>query len=363
MKQLNCNTESRRGKHLNFEDRVKLEALLSLGLSPEEIGRQLGGRSRRTIEREIERGKTQHKRLNPSNSKRVDEPLYLIDEVYSAQVGQQRHDSLAANKGPGLKIGTDHELAADIEQEILDGYSPYAAVEKIKQNGKKYKTEICYKTVYNYLDADLFLNISNKNLPVKKDGKKRSYKHIRQAYNNVNGTSISERPLEIESREEYGHWEMDTVVGKAGTKVALLVLSERKTREEIIFKIASKSQEEVICCLNRLERKYGNRFSEKFKTITCDNGCENLDSKGIEQSIRNKGQRTKVYYAHPYSAWERGTNENINRMIRRFVPKGCDIAAFGNKEILRIQHWINNYPRRILGGISANMAVEKYFAA
>jgi len=363
MKQLNNNTKNRKGKHLNFEDRLKLEILFPLGLTPEEIGKRLGNRSRRTIEREIERGKTQHKRLNPSNSKHIDQALYIIEEVYSAEIGQQKHDEKSSNKGPGLKIGNDQKLAADIENEILDGCSPYAAIERIKQNGKKYKTMISYKTVYNYLDNDLFLNISNKDLPVKKDGKKRKYNHVRKAYNNIKGTSISERPEEIESREEYGHWEMDTVIGKAGTKAALLVLSERKTREELIFKLKNKSQSEVHRILNRLERKHGCQFSEKFKTITCDNGCENLDFESIEQSIRNKGQRTKVYYAHPFSAWERGTNENINKMIRRFIPKGCDITNYSEMEIKRIQHWINNYPRRILGGLSANMAVQKYFAA
>ena len=164
------------------------------------------------------------------------------------------------------------------------------------------KTSVCYKTVYNYLDNDLFLNISNKDLPVKKGGKKRKYHHIRKTYNNVKGRSISERPPEIESRQEYGHWEMDTVVGKSGTKAALLVLSERKTREELIFKLKSKSQSEVHRYLDRLERKHGRHFSENFKTITCDNGCENLDFASIEKSIRNKEQRTKVYYAHPFSA-------------------------------------------------------------
>jgi IS30 family transposase len=331
---------------------VKLEALFQSGLAPIEIGRQLGGRSRRTIERELERGKVSQLRSDLTEY-----------ESYSAVVGQQRHDALAANKGPGLKLGNDHKLALDIEEKILGGFSPYAAIEAIKQSGKTYKTSICYKTVYNYLDADLFLNISNKDLPVKRDGKKRDYNKIRPAYNNRKGTSISERPAEIENRDEYGHWEMDTVVGKAGTKTALLVLSERMTREELIFKLASKSQAEVIRCLNRLERKHGSRFSEKFKTITCDNGCEFLDFEGLEKSARRKGSRTKIYFAHPYSAWERGTNENTNRLIRRFIPKGTDIAAFGKQEIKRIEHWINNYPRRILGGRSASMAVHSSFAA
>lgn len=98
---------------------------------------------------------------------------------------------------------------------------------------------------------------------------------------------------------------MDTVVGKTSTKAVLLVLTERKTRYELIFKLESKTEQAVVEVLDRLERKLGKkRFRRIFKTITCDNGCENPDHEGMERSI-TKGKRTKVYYAHPYSAWER----------------------------------------------------------
>ncbi len=93
-----------------------------------------------------------------------------------------------------------------------------------------------------------------------------------------------------------------------------------------------------------------------FKTIACDNGCENLDHMGMEQST-TKGKRTKVYYAHPYSAWESGSNENANKLIRRFVPKGTDIGQLIHRGIKRIERWVNEYPRAILGGHSAKMAV------
>lgn len=239
----------------------------------------------------------------------------------------------------------------------------YAAIQGISNKELQFNTTICYKTVYNYLDNNLFLHISNKDLPVKKNAKKRNYQKIRQAYNNVKGTSISERPKEVDARDEIGHWEMDTVVGKQGTKTVLLVLSERVTRKELIFKIPSKSQVAVVKALDKLERKHGKAFSEIFKAITCDNGCENLNFEGIENSVRDKEKRTKVYYAHPYCAWERGTNENINKTIRRFIPKGVDISMFSDKEIKQIQHWINNYPRRVLDGLSANMAERKIIAA
>ena len=126
------------------------------------------------------------------------------------------------------------------------------------------------------------------------------------------------------------------------------------------MKLKSKSQVCVVNAINKLERKYGSkRFMEMFKTVTCDNGCENLDFEGIEKSVLRKRKRTKVYYAHPYSAWERGTNENANKLIRRFIPKGADIGKFSEKEIKIIEHWINNYPRRSLNGLSTNEYLKK----
>jgi IS30 family transposase len=206
----------------------------------------------------------------------------------------------------------------------------------------------------------VFLNLTNKDLPVKREGKKRDYKKIKIPHKNLKGTSIEERPPEIDKREEYGHWEMDCVVGnKGGSGAVLLVLSERKHREEIVIKMPAKTQESVVKALDSLERKYGRGFKEKFKTITMDNGSEFLDYKGIERSVKNETEtRVTAYYAHPYSSWERGTNENINKLIRRFIPKGTDIGKISRVKIKYIENWINNYPRRILGYKSSNDMVS-----
>ena len=132
----------------------------------------------------------------------------------------------------------------------------------------------------------------------------------------------------------------------------------------MIFKMKSKSQYCVVKELDKLERKLGSKkFRETFKTITCDNGCENLDFEGIERSAITKKNRTKVYYAHPYSAWERGKNENINKLIRRFIPKGADIGEFSQERIKMIEHWINNYPRKIFNGLSSNELIKKIIVA
>ena len=349
MSHSNCSTRDRKGKHITFEERIKIEALHNIGLKSPVIGKQLGGRSSRTISRELKKGKVML--LNTDLTER---------EAYSAELGQQEHDKRATAKGPALKIGKDHRIVDYLEKEIGENsMSPYAALQNISNRKLEFSTSLCVKTIYNYLDNDLFLNITNKDLLVKKEGKKRNSNKIRTATNNAKGTSITERPEEADERKETGHWEMDSVVGGKGTKSVLLVLSERVMRKELIFKLPSKSQASVVNALNKLERKMGVGFSRIFKTITCDNGCENLDFESIEKSVIKEGSRTKVYYAHPYSAWERGTNENINKMIRRFIPKGADISKYTKKEIERIEHWINNYPRKILNGLSANMFEER----
>lgn len=338
MSLLNCNLKERKNKHLNERERYKIEILLKEKMKPKDIAKRLG-RTTRTIERERKRGTIIL--LNSDLTYRKE---------YCADVAQRDYIDLSKNKGPGLKIGKDHKLAKHIEKKIIeDKYSPDAVIGEIKQKNKKFDTTICTKTLYNYIEQGVFANISNKDLPIKRNKKKGKYNKVRIAHNNLKGTSIEERPKNIETREEYGHWEMDCVVGKRkGGGSSLLVLTERKFREQIIIKMPNQKQKSVIKALDKLEKQYGNKFKEKFKTITVDNGVEFLDHKNIERSIRNpEEKRTKIYYCHPYSSWERGSNENANRLIRRFIPKGTDIGKFTHEMIKFIEDWINNYPRRI----------------
>ena len=214
---------------------------------------------------------------------------------------------------------------------------------------------VCTKTVYNMIDRGDFYKITNQNLPIKRNKTHRRYKPIsRVAKNNITGRSIEEREEKINRREEVGHWEMDLVVGSGHSCLQVLSLM-RKTRKELIFKIPNKAQENIKRILDMLEKKFKDSFKNIFKSITSDNGVEFLDQKGIENSCLVKGQkRTTCYYAHPYSSWERGSNENANRLIRRFIPKGSNIDKYSDKEIKEIEDWINNYPRKIFGYRTAN---------
>ena len=143
------------------------------------------------------------------------------------------------------------------------------------------------------------------------------------------------------------------VVGKQGTKPVILTLVERKTRRSLYVLVKNKTQKEVIAAIKRARRRVGGDFSEVFKTITADNGTEFLDSEGIKKAARCE----EVYYAHPYSSWERGSNENGNRILRRFIPKGTDIGKMTDAELQRIEDWVNNYPRKIHGYKTANEMV------
>lgn len=303
-------------------------------------------------------------KIEHSGDKHSATPQRGVALIYADTEARYR-ENLAA-KGGELKIGSDHELAAFIEKKIgEEGYSPAAVVGEIKRLGLTFKTEISEKTIYNYIDKGIFFGISRESLP-EKGKRKRKYEKVKRkkSARAPQGESIERRDPEIDERKTFGHWEGDCVCGKKKTKEALFVLSERLTRQEIIMKIPDQTAASVVAALNKLERRYGKRFSKIFKSITFDNGSEFADCAGIEKSIYGKNRkRTKVYYCHPYSAFERGTNENINRMIRRFLPKGTDFRKVTAAYILRVETWINNYPREILGFASSNDLFAAHLAA
>ena len=352
MKQINNNTKKSKWEQIKYKTRLRIEVMQKEGKKAAEISKATGY-SKRTIERELKRGqvRTQRTKYDPYAAIIPTKREKREVREYSADAAQKAHNEAASVKGRQLKIGSNHAFAAYIEEKIgKEKLSPYAALERAKQEHRTFAGLICTKTLYNYIDANLFLNISNKDLWVKRSPKKRKYVQIRPAYTNLKGRSIEERPKEMLKRQESGHWEADTVVGKG--RVCLLVMTERRTRSQKIIKLKRRSQAEVINALDKLERKLGAaKFRRTFKTITTDNGGEFLNQEGIEKScINKKTRRTIVYYCHPYSAWERGSNENANRLIRRFIPKSAKICDYTEKEIKRIEHYINNYPRKLFDG-------------
>lgn len=327
-------------KQLKLSDRLKLEALLRAGHSKKEIADVLRVH-RSTIYNEIKRGQYEHTNSDLTTEMR-----------YSPELAQQRAEENLKARGKQLKIGNDIKLANYIEDKIInEKYSPAAVIGEIKVQGREseFNTMICTRTLYSYIDKGIFYKLTNKDLPVKAK-KKRKYRKVRTQKRAAAGTSIEKRPPEIDTREEFGNWEMDTVVGARGKgKHSLLVLTERKTRNEIIKKLEEHTAAAVVERINELEKEYGDDFQKIFKTITVDNGTEFAYAEQIEQSILSDGKRIDLYYCHPYSSYERGTNENTNKLIRRMYPKGAIFDGVSDEDIEALTKWINDYPREIFG--------------
>ena len=321
-------------KHFTRDDRIRLEALDRAGHTPKEIAKQLGFHVS-NIYRELNKGAYTHTLSD-----------LTTEERYSSDLGQAKADAVLAAKGANLKIGKHYELANRIEELIADEkYSPVAALAQAKKEGIEFT--VCATTLYSYIDKGVFGRITNKDLPAKKEKKNKRYKRVTKRLSK--GESIENRPEEANDRKTFGHWEMDTVMGQQGeSEKSMLVLTERKTRKEIIFMLKHHTTKEVVKCLDRLERKMGSKkFRAVFKTITVDNGSEFQDWIGMEKSYRNKKKRTNIFYCHPYCSCERGSNENQNKLIRRHIPKGTNFDSMTQADMDRIASWINNYPREL----------------
>ena len=328
-----------RKKAITESERYKIECMLDIKCSVADIAKYLG-RDRSAVYREIKKGTV--KQMNSDLTYKY---------VYKADYAQRVTNERLAMRGAPLKIGNDIQYANHIEQELKKGYSPRAVLYNIKKSNTSFHTSVSYWTIYKYMKKGVFLNVTENDLLYPRKGKKKSHKREkRPAFATLGAKHIEDRGFKNEDRETFGNWELDTVVGKKKTKSCLLVLTERMTRNEIIRKMESKTKECVVAAFDKLENELGSvRFRQLFKTITCDNGSEFYDWKGIE-----KDSRTQLFYAHPYAPHERGSNENNNRFIRRFVPKGVDIGEYTDDDIMNIQNYINYYPRGIFNGLSSN---------
>lgn len=321
--------------YMTQRERDKLEAFLRAGKGVSWIARELGF-TRQTIYNEIKRGTYMHTRD------------YWDYPRYSADKGQDIQNRRARNKGRELKIGKDQAFADFLERKILkEKFSPAAALAEARKAG--FTTYICVGTLYNYITMGLFVKLTDADL-LEKTTRKPRKKNEEPKIAHPDLPSIERRPENIGKRLERGHWEMDLVVSCQGSNAALLTLTERVTREEIIMKVPNRQAKTIRRAINRLERATPN-FREKFKTITTDNGSEFMEYDKLVRSVYG-GKRFEVYYCHSYAAWEKGTNENHNRMIRRFFPKGTDFAKVTKEQIATVQDWMNGYPRKKLGWYS-----------
>lgn len=322
---LDCITKIRKGQHLSYEERVIIELRLKESWNVNKIAKELN-RSYNAIKKEIKRGTIKLKK----------------SQRYRAKEGQMAYEQNRKNSVRKMKIGECKEFIEYVEKEFKEEkWSLDACVGKAIKSGEFTRKEIvCSKTLYNYVDKGL-IDIKNIDLPEKlrRSHKKRRIRENRKKL----GDSIEERSKEIEKREEFGHWELDTVLGKKGEKEPVIITAvERKTRICIWLKARNHTADALMEVLENLLSRYSKRVNQVFKTITADNGSEfsrlsELKSKGIG-----------VYFTHPFSSFEKGTNECHNRMLRRFIPKGKSMLDYSQEKINFFAKIIGRLPRRIL---------------
>lgn len=217
-----------------------------------------------------------------------------------------------------------------------------------RQDEIKDMTTICTATFYNYVENDKIEGFSKEELPMKLKRKNKNEK--KEGKTPPKGTSIEERPFKFDDRTEFGHWEGDTIVGGRNipNSGAVLTLVERKTRFQITIKMKDRKADTVYHSIKKIKKKYPElkdyNIKDIFKSITFDNGSEFSKWEDIENYLK-----TKTYFAHPYSSYERGSNENGNKLLRIFLPKGCNINEYDEDYVINANELINTKIRKILG--------------
>ncbi len=290
--------------------RYQISLLISQGFSAADIARCIDVH-RSTVGREIKRNSS--------------DQCYQPNEAETLTQNRRRQSS---------KYRVPPDVVIYVEWALSFEWSP----EQISAVGKMIGYRVSHEWIYQHVAAD-------------KASGGQLFRHLRQGHKRYrrgkngkrspipNRVSIDARPSVVDTRARVGDWEADTVLGKQGTGV-LVTLAERKSRIYLVQRVASKHADVVTQAIIKMLTPY----KENVRTITFDNGGEFADHEKIADSLK-----ADMYFAHPYSSWERGLNENFNGLLRQYIPKGTDLRHVSDERVKQIQTRINLRPRKCLG--------------
>ena len=321
-------------KHLTLSEREKITVLHAKYYSIRQIAKELG-RSPSTISRE----------LNRPNAIYF-QGVYIGSQTHKRVQEHWKNCHMRENK-----YLNQRNVRCFIENNLKYGYSPAIISHLLKD---KFKIDVSHETLYIYIYSPK-RNLKQYLLR-RKYGRiskiRDRFIYVGTGKNIPNRIDIDLRDELANNRQEYGHFEADSVVScvqKGKTKSCLTVLVDRATRYTLIRKTASKTSiQTTTSILSALKP-----LSNNIKSITYDNGCEFAKHEKI-----NKELNIKSYFCKPYHSWEKGTVENINGLIRRFFPKGTDFDTITEEEIAYVEDWINNRPMKILNYMTPNQKVQ-----
>ena len=316
-----------RYKHLTIEEREKIQEMLWQKQSIRSIALRLK-RSPSSILREI--------RKNKPKQRKVYTPRLANERALEKRKSRGREDRLKSSAvrvyvTAHLKLGwSPQQIAATCEESIGN--------------------TISHEAIYQYIYAQVYRNGYGYLKPGKEDlrpylarrKKSRTHAGVRRTQRVIKGPlpSIDIRPKEVEERKKVGHWEDDLIVSRESAE-NLKTINERVSGIVFITRVSNGTMKEgdlAVC------KRLSIIPPEYRKTLTRDRGSENL---GYEKLQKELG--IKIFFAHTYSSWERGSNENLNGLIRRFFPKKTDFRTITDEEIRQVEYLLNSRPRKRLG--------------
>lgn len=303
-------------KHLSLHDRRRLHVFITMGLSIQEIAQKLG-KHRSTLYRELSRN-TQSDDYKPTQ----------------AHGKMQRRRQRPYTK----KLIKDGHLRDYVERSLKKGWSPEQISGRMKYKQLSYY--VCAETIYQYVyqqaDKPLYRYLprckSTRRRRRRRQANRCRYGHIRL---------INQRPDDISSRKRFGHWEGDLIEFSGTKQKAVTTLVERKSRMLLLLKNENTCSAPV---MDKIKEKLIDLPSKMCQTITFDQGSEFAHYMQLEKSLK-----CKVYYCFPRSPWQKGSNENMNGRLRRYLPRSLDLDTLTQLQLDDLAVKMNRCPRKCIG--------------
>lgn len=303
--------------HLTKEERDLIAVLKSEGKSLRDIARRLR-RDPGTISRELRR-----------NAPPIHRRYYLPHRAHARYLERNRE------RAHRLRL-KEPRVRRYVRERIRAGWSPELTAGRWSRLHPE--QTISHEAIYQWIYTDArdlipFL------LHAHRKRQRRGYSRKHRKSHIPARIPLSERPKAVEARRVVGHWESDTAVSRQSS-AAMQVSVERKTRYTKLAKLERKTAGAAATALNRRLSQYPQKVR---RSITRDNGSENTDHVRVNATLG-----TRSYFCAPFHSWERGTNENTIGLVRRFLPKKTDFATISDKDLRKIEYWLNHRPRKCL---------------
>lgn len=298
---------------LTIEQRYTIEVLLSKGHKDNYIGEVLG-KDKSVISREISRNK------NELNGK------------YTAELAQSKREARKKRQAPKKKLTS--KMLVEIENLLKEEYSPEQVVGVFR---RAEKACVSHETIYQHIWKDkkeggtLYIHLRRKGKKYRKRGSLKDSRGVLK-----NRIDIDERPAIVEEKKRFGDLEIDTIIGK-NHKGAIVTINDRASGYLWMGKVERRTAANI----KRMTIALLSNFKGKIKTITADNGKEFALHEEIAKALE-----VDFYFAKPYHSWQRGANENLNGLVRQYIPKKTDFSTFDHILVWHVQNKLNDRPRK-----------------